>query len=235
MGLLKDRAAFVKSATASGWQWLVAVAGHLGALALLLAAVGVSAFYTIKLSHFSYAIVVVLVAFLLLFVEGAYQQWKEAVTERDRAIARVAELEAPPAFPPNKIEFRPVQWADVNNPRGGMIRLLQFRLSVTNRDAQRILLRYRVSVAHGDFDMPLLKAFSYWDERISDPAPVEPLDHLTGTMTYEWTSFKLKDWIDFSPDHSFAPSSEGCFVLDLTDDATGTETQVMFPRQESGT
>jgi hypothetical protein len=69
----------VKAATVSGWHWLVEVSNHVGAIALVLLIVGVSAFSAVKLPHWWIGGLILLGAYVLLFAEGAFRIWREAV------------------------------------------------------------------------------------------------------------------------------------------------------------
>jgi hypothetical protein len=72
-----QRLRFAKLATVSGWRWLVELSNHIGALLLLLAAVGVSAVSAVKLPNWWWGALVLFGFYVLLFGEGAFRLWRE--------------------------------------------------------------------------------------------------------------------------------------------------------------
>ena len=65
-------------ATLSGWNWLVEVSNHAGAIALVLLAIGVSLFSAVKLPHWWLGALILLGFYVLLFGEGSFRVWREA-------------------------------------------------------------------------------------------------------------------------------------------------------------
>jgi hypothetical protein len=88
VGITLDRAVqrlrFAKLATVSGWLWLVELSNHAGALLLLLAAVGVSAFSAVKLPDWWWGALILFGFYVLLFGEGAFRLWREYGDAADR-------------------------------------------------------------------------------------------------------------------------------------------------------
>ena len=87
---MRSRLAFLKEASLSGWQWLVELSNQLGAIATLLAVVGVSAFSGWKLPHWWLGLVILAGCYAALFAEGAYRvasAAKARASEEDLASA----------------------------------------------------------------------------------------------------------------------------------------------------
>ena len=85
------RLRFVWRATRQGWLWLVEISNHLGAAALVLLALGISAFSAVKLPHWWFGILILGGLYVLLFAEGAFREWNRAERGRVEALERLGE------------------------------------------------------------------------------------------------------------------------------------------------
>jgi len=111
------RRQFLKRATASGWKRLVAIAGHLGALAVLLVAIGVPFSFALVLERWLYAPFALLLVWILLFGEGAFRLWNDERSSRATAEARLRQLdtvEAKRAFIDQALDEAAVLRTDIN-------------------------------------------------------------------------------------------------------------------------
>jgi hypothetical protein len=73
-----ERLRFVVQATVAGWRWLVDVSNHAGAAALVLLAIGISAFSVVRLPHWWLGPLILIGLYVILFGEGAFRIWRTA-------------------------------------------------------------------------------------------------------------------------------------------------------------
>jgi hypothetical protein len=81
---LVQRLRFVRGATIVGWRWLVEVTNHLGAIVLLLLAIGVSTVSAVKLPDWWLSLPIAFGFYALLFGEGAFRLWRDAAAASDK-------------------------------------------------------------------------------------------------------------------------------------------------------
>ena len=91
---MAGRVAFMKQASVSGWCWLVEITNHVGAIAILLAVLGISAFSGWKLPHWWLGALILLAFAVVLFGEGAYRVWAKTETSLAEANARLGTLDS---------------------------------------------------------------------------------------------------------------------------------------------
>jgi hypothetical protein len=88
-----ERLRFVRQASASGWAWLVALTGHFGALVIVLAFLGASLTWTLRLRHWWLGPLIFLGVLFVLFAEGAFRLWSEVSEELRQAQGELDERE----------------------------------------------------------------------------------------------------------------------------------------------
>lgn len=95
-GSTVGRLRFMGFVTRAGWRWLVEVTSNVGAVLMVLAALGVSAVAGVTLPHWWLALVVLGGLYGLLFAEGSYTVWREAMERVRTAEESIAAAAAAP-------------------------------------------------------------------------------------------------------------------------------------------